>query len=89
MRSPAASTYPLQFAHVVPHPCLSVHQIAEQPYRYMIRHEDEKNASAISMKIVQTRSKRHRHPPCSLRTYIHHSSGGRQRFNGLDAAATA
>jgi hypothetical protein len=34
-----------------------------------IRHEDEKNASAILMRILQIRRLRHRHPPCSLRTF--------------------
>jgi hypothetical protein len=34
-----------------------------------IRHEDEKNAFAISMRILQGRSKRHRDPPRGLETH--------------------
>jgi hypothetical protein len=43
--------------------------IPEQPHGSRIRHEDEKNLSAILMRNLLSRRWRHRHPPHQMGTY--------------------
>jgi acyl-ACP thioesterase len=60
--------------------------ICALPCGCKIRHEDEKNRSAILVRILQTCRYRDRHPPRSLRSYIFRREG---LFDGASVGAQA
>jgi len=60
-----------------------------QPYGYRICHKDEKNASAILMRILQISRQERRHPPYGLRTYRSVGSQTSLRILKVDCGVVA